>query len=108
MSTRCTTDLRQAIRMPAAYPVAVYRRGRLLARGRTANASPDGVFIVIDTLADLSPGGQVVLELRLPSASPSVKGPRCGRTVVYLCRIVHARPMGQLAGLGLQFVKKLH
>ena len=102
-----TAEKRRSIRVPAAYGATIRdRRGCALARGRTANISEHGVFIIAHPLARLPKAAQVYLEMILPSARDS-HGRPWRRTVYYLCRIVRTERLGHLVAVGLEFVKKL-
>ncbi len=94
--------------MPAAYPVALFdRRGRMLARGRTANISETGCFIIIHARAALPADGQARIEMVLPSASARPGRPDATRTVLYACRIARRQAIGQMTGLGIELLRKL-
>jgi hypothetical protein len=94
--------------MPAVYPVAVYdRRGRLLARGRTANISETGVFVIVDMRRDLHVCGQVRVEIVLPATTSKPNRRDATRTLLFASRIIRMQSVGQLLGLGLEFIRKL-
>ncbi len=82
------------------------RKGKLLARGRTANISENGVFLLVNACRVVDTEEQVLLELTLPSASGRTR-PNAKRVVRYRCRVVHSRPLGHLAGIGVEFLTKI-
>lgn len=100
------TERRRSVRSPAAYPVAVYdRRGKALARGRTANISESGVVAIVSLRQPLAIDARVILELSIPSASALKR--REARIVAYLCRVARRQSVGHLTALGVEFVEKL-
>ena len=106
--TVTTAERRRDTRTAAAFAVTVCdRRRRLLARGKTANISEAGVFIVVHPSGKPfdPPPKQVLVELTLPALTGNSKRPTT-RAVVYLCRVVHTIQLGQMVGLGLQFIEK--
>ena len=102
-----TAERRRSARSPAAYPAVVYnRRGRILARGRTANISENGVSLVVRPHGSPLPK-EILLGLRLP-AIPTARSRRpASRTVSYRARIVWTRAIAQLLGLGIEFLEKV-
>jgi hypothetical protein len=97
---------RRSIRVPAAYPVAVYdRRGKAMAKGRTANISESGVVAIVSLRQPLAIDTRVILELSVPSANATRR--REARIVAYLCRVVRRQSIGHLTALGVEFVEKL-
>ena len=98
-----TAERRRSMRVAAAYQALVRdRRGKFVARGRTANISHNGVFVVVHARTRAIES-QVVLELSVPSAGQGRRGDT--RTVVHLCRVVRTENMGDLLGIGLEFVE---
>ena len=107
MSVR-TAERRRVPRAPATFPAILYdRRGRLLARGRTADISECGALITDRGSRGKPQTSQAVLEMTLPSTSrlPNKRTPT--RTVRYVCRIVRAQRLGPLLSLGVEFIEKL-
>ncbi len=106
MSTR-VQEKRQSFRVPAAYPaVVIDRKGHVLARGRTANISENGVFILVNPRREIVPQETIILELAVPSTSSRTRE-NASRLVRYRCRIVHIQRLGHLIGLGVEFLGKL-
>jgi len=107
MLTRVEEKRRHA-RAAAAYPAAIRdRRGRVLARGRTANISESGVFVVAK-IGRVPPVGQeIIIDLTVPAVPASCSRRPASRTVCYRCRVVRAQRLGNLAGLGVEFLEKL-
>lgn len=62
-------------------------------------------MIVVSMKRPVAIDERLVVELSVPSANPS-RG-RETRTVVYLCRIARIQSIGQLSGLGVEFLQKL-
>ncbi len=99
-----TAERRRNSRLPAAFrSILRDRRGRILAKGRTANISENGVFIMLSRAVSAALHDTVSVEMTVP-ADP-IAGTR--RLVNYRCRIVRRQEMGNMVGLGLTFVKKL-
>ena len=94
--------------MPAAYPAVLRdRRGRILAQGRAADISENGVFLLVRTRRTLAGAERLHVELVVPLTA-SIRNRRQGtRTVRYVCRVVHTRLLGQWVGVGLEFLSKL-
>ena len=100
-------EKRRSVRMPAAYPVVVRdRRGRLLARGRTANMSESGVYVLARAGRAVSEGQSARIEMVLPT-SPHCRSRNETRTVVYTCLITRCEDVGSMIGLGIQLIEKL-
>jgi hypothetical protein len=96
-------ERRRSVRSTAAYAtLLVDPRGRVLARGRAANISEHGLFIIVSTSDPPEEGKVALVEITIPS---SVAGGT--RIVVYSCRIVRRQELGQLVGLGVEFREKL-
>ncbi len=95
-------ERRRSIRSMAAYAaLLVDPRGRVLARGRTANISEHGLFVIVNTPDPPKEGKVAIVEITIPSLAAGT------RTVVYSCRIVRRQELGQLVGLGMEFREKL-
>lgn len=102
-----TAEKRSGIRSAASYPAVVAdRHGRIIARGRTANISAGGVFIIGRYHGQFA-CERVQIILTVPSASSNPSRPQATRTVIYNCRVVRTQNLGHLLGLGLQFLEKL-
>ena len=107
MSLR-TAERRRAVRVPAVFPATLRdRRGRLLARGRTADISERGTLIMAKAQRGDPRLGEAFLEMSLPTPSEVCPRRHGQRIVHYLCRIVRVQPLGQLVGLGVEFLQKL-
>lgn len=101
-----STERRTSYRMPCVYPVVVSdRRGRFLSRGRTSNISETGVMAIVNLKRPVAVDERLIVELSVPSASASRD--RQFRTVVYACRVARIQSIGQLTGLGIEFLEKL-
>ena len=93
--------------MPAAYAAVLRdRRGRLLARGRTANFSESGVYVLARAYKRVLPPQDLRIELTLPT-SPLCHSRRDTRVVVYTCRITRSEDLGSMTGFGIELIKKL-
>ena len=102
-----TAERRQSIRMPAAYPAVVRdRRGRTIAKGRAANISENGVYLLVRVARVAEPDETVFLELELPAVTARARRQET-RIVNYSCRIVHCLEMGNLTGMGVQMLTKI-
>jgi len=103
-----TAERRRSVRVPAAYPATVHDgRGRILTRGRTANISEHGVLLITPRRDGLLVDQQVAVELTVPAAPAARPRRQATRTVRYHCRIARTQPLGQLLGLGIEFLRKL-
>jgi hypothetical protein len=104
-----TAERRRSVRLIAAYPVVLNDRGgKPLTRGRTANISEHGAFLVAHDGCRLAEGREVVARLTVPSLSTDEHNRRdAHRTVVYVCRVVRMQSLGPLSGVGLEFLRKL-
>ena len=79
----------------------------MLVRGRTANVSEKGLYLVGPGPRRPMSHKRVVLEMDVPAAT-SPRGRReTPRIIRYLCRIVHTQSMGSLLGVGLEFLEKV-
>ena len=95
-------ERRRSVRIPAAYPTLLADPcGQVLARGRTANISEQGLFVIVSTPAPPPDGEAVIVEISVPAPNDDT------RTVVYSCRIVRRQAVGHLIGLGVEFAIKL-
>ena len=100
-------ERRQSIRMPAAYSAVVRdRRGRTLAKGRAANISESGVYLLVRAARVPGPDEHVLLELELPAVTARARHQDM-RTVHYTCRVVHSQDLGHLTGMGIQMLSKI-
>jgi hypothetical protein len=100
-------ERRGSLRVAAAYPVVVRgRRGRIIAKGRTANISQSGIYVILPPRNEITPDASFNLELSLPGMD--ARG-RLGanRTVNYRGRVVRVDQLGQLLGTGIELVRKL-
>ena len=103
-----TSERRRDARQPAACSVEVLDdRGRLLARGRATNISENGLFLLTGRCPNLPSSGRVMLKITLPAPRQKRSRRGAGRIVVYLGRIVRRQVLGQLSGVGVEFVRKL-
>ncbi len=100
-----TAERRRTVRTPTVYCATLCdKRNRTeLARGRTSNISEGGVFVLFRASGRIPHDGMVCVDLTIP-ADP-VAGTK--RTVVYECQITHRQEMGNMVGLGLEFLTKL-
>jgi len=105
--TVTTAERRRSSRAAAAHPATISsRRGRFLARGRTANISENGAFVVSRCTRSKLRGETVILDVAVPTAA--ARGGRDERREVrYLCRIIRTENLGELLGIALAFVEKL-
>jgi hypothetical protein len=96
-------ERRRNDRLPAAYPATITdRQGRFLAKGRTTNISAQGTFVLAGGNA-LEPDQIVVIEMGIPvPGKPSQR-----RAVAFACRIVRRQQIGQLVGVGVEFLRKV-
>jgi c-di-GMP-binding flagellar brake protein YcgR len=102
-----TTDRRRNPRIPAAYPVRLFSTGgRDLGRARSVNISAGGIGIMTADRAELPRRGELVVEVSIPDAARASR-PNATRTVRYRGRIVRDQQLGQMVGLGIQFLRKL-
>jgi hypothetical protein len=101
-------ERRGTLRVAAAYPVVVRdRRGRIIAKGRTANISQSGIYLILPARTEITPGASFNLELSLPGIDNRGNlGAR--RTVNYRGRVVRVDPLGQLLGTGIELQRKLN
>jgi len=100
-----TAERRCSCRMAAAHSAVLSdRRDRtVLAMGRTANISENGILLVVRQSGRIPTDGEVCVRLTVP-ANP-LTGDK--RQVAYRCRIIRRQEMGNMLGLGLEFLKKL-
>jgi len=96
-------ERRRSVRLSAAYPATLTDgHGRFLAKGRTANISEGGAFVLANANS-LQPEQVVVVELSIPAPGRSPNR----RVVTYACRIARRQALGQLVGVGVEFLRKL-
>jgi hypothetical protein len=94
-------ERRRSIRLPAAYPTLLAEPGgRVLARGRTANISEHGLFLIVSSPTLPPQGHTLIVEITVPAPNDDV------RTISYSCRIVRRQAVGQLVGLGVEFARE--
>jgi len=94
--------------MAAAHPARIWsRRGRVLAQGRTANISENGVFIIARCPKQPPMEGEAFVEIQLPTVTPARGRRQRTRSVRYRCRIVRIRTLGHLVGLGVELIEKI-
>ena len=87
-------EQRRSSRMPAAHPVVLRtRKGRLLAKARTANISENGVFVLARFPKGPPRCTEVIAEIFLPTASGSGRKRPARRSVRYRCRVARATEM---------------
>ena len=100
-----TAERRRSVRAPSAHHATLHdnRNRTTLGRGRTANISENGVLLVLHNSERIPKTGNVCLSLIIP-ADP-VLGTK--RQVIYRCRIIRRQEMGNMLGLGLEFITKL-
>ena len=100
-----TAERRRSTRAPNTYRATLHdgRNRSVLGRGRTANISENGVLLVLRSSDRIPETGNVCISLMIPA------DPIAGTTrqVVYRCRIVRRQEMGNMLGLGLEFITKL-
>jgi len=105
MSIR-TAERRRSVRAVGAYPATLRdRRGRLIGRGRTANISETGVYVVIPNGRAVPTATTATLEMVLPEVSSSANAPQ--RTVKYEVQINRTEKLGDWHGLGIELLRKL-
>lgn len=100
-----TAERRHNVRLAASYAAVLrdHRNRAVLARGRTADISEHGVFLLLRPGDRLGESPSVCVTLTVP-ADP-VAGTR--RQVTYRCRVIHRLELGNRLGLGLEFISKL-
>ena len=105
--TVLTAECRRCVRVPAAYAARVYdRRGRFLGRGRVADISERGAFVVFSPMGRLRGEDQFQVEITLPFGQ-GADGRVAIRTVRYHCRMIHSRWIGHLLGVGVELLEKV-
>lgn len=103
-----TAERRINARASVAYPVAIMdRHRRVLARGRTTDISQRGVFVVVIAPRGTPMAPEVQIEITVPKSHPRRSGRQPGRKVRYLARITRSEQLGQMLGLGVEFIEKL-
>jgi len=99
-----TDERRISTRLPAGHQVAFRdTRGRVIGRGRTANISEGGIMVIVRRSHSIPQNGSVVAEVTVP-ANPAT-GTK--RRVRYRCRIARRLVLGNMLGLGLEFIEKI-
>ncbi len=100
-----TAERRRNIRCSAAYFAVLrdHRNRKELCRGRTADISESGVLVVVHDTDKIPQAGNVCVSITIP-ADP-VAGTK--RQVIYRCKIARRSVMGNMVGLGLEFLSKL-
>lgn len=107
MPTR-VAERRRSTRTAAVYPAAILDNdGCLLAWGRTSDISECGVFIIAETQWQPELDSTVIVQLQLPGF-PHRRRRDKPRIVMYQARVVRTRMLGQLLGIGLELLAKLH
>ena len=107
MTTRIA-ERRCSLRTAAAYPVTLHDpRGRLVARGRTANISESGLFMITRGGDDMIGLEEVLLQISLPAVGGEAAWRGGMRIVHYRGRVVRTQSLGQLLGLGIELVEKI-
>jgi len=107
MSVRLA-DRRRSYRMAASHHVVVRdKRGRMLARGRTANISENGAFVLVRCAKPPRQNTDGILEMTVPAFSGVRHKPGATRVLCFACRIVRVQQLGQLVGLGIELGEKL-
>jgi len=105
MSHVQSKERRYSIRVPGSYPVLLRdARRRVIGRGKTANISERGLFLLLPGGRKLAPAADVQVEMDLPRSPAS---PRSTRTVRYRARVVRVVAMGKWQGVGLELAEKL-
>jgi c-di-GMP-binding flagellar brake protein YcgR len=94
-------ERRRSYRLPAAYPTLLAEPGgRVLARGRTANISEHGLFVIVSSSTPPPEDHALIIEVSVPAPNDDV------RTISYSCRIVRRQAVGHLVGLGVEFARE--
>lgn len=104
-----TSERRLSTRIAAAYAVRLCdARGRQVASGRTANVSESGLFALLRYGKDLPENMSPLAEVTVPSHSAAAAARGSTRVVCYRCRIIRQSRLGNLLGVGLEFVEKMN
>ena len=100
-----TGERRRAERL-GAYGPAILRDSamKFVARCRVTNLSADGAFLMVRDKPDLPREGEAFVELVLTIGTGREK---TQQTSVYRCRVIRSKQMGELIGLGLEFLEKV-
>ena len=77
-----------------------------MARGRTANFSENGMYVLARAYKRVLPSQDLRIELTLPNSS-LCHSRRDVRVVVYTCRVARCEDLGSMTGFGVQLLKKL-
>ena len=103
-----TSERRRSRRLPAAYEVTVLDDGgRFLTRGRVANISENGMCFLVERHRNIPKSGRITLQIKLPPTSSKHDERRKTRNVSYTCKIVRTQTLGNLVGIGVEFIDKL-
>ena len=85
--------------------------GSIVNQGNISTPAGGNIYLIAPDILNsgiiTSPQGEILLELSLPVAGDVRPRRQQTRTVLYLCRVVHTRAVGQLTGLGAEFLQKL-
>lgn len=106
MSTE-VAERRQNVRVAASYAVSLAdRKGRFIARGRTANISQSGLLAVLDLRRPLA---QEAVQVKVTVPAAGIEAGRKGamRTVIYSARVVRQEQVGHLTGVAVDFLQKI-
>ena len=102
-----TAERRHSPRIAAVHPMAVRTPdGRVLVRGWTVNISGSGVFVVANGRCRLPQTKEVTVEMTVPAPSNGRGRGGANRMIRYAGRIVRTQRLGELMGLGIEFLKK--
>lgn len=105
MSIR-TAERRRCLRTPATFAAMLLNRhGRLIVHGRTTNISESGVYLLVPYRKALTEDSLIV-ELLVPSLSNHGRGDGL-RRVRYRCQVARRERVGDMIGMGVQFLEKL-
>lgn len=97
-------ERRHSVRMSAAHQAVIYdRRRKPIARGRTANISERGIFVLTRSNHAIAEDQAVFVELIVP------EDPCAGtlRQVAYRCRVIRRQELGNMLGIGLELQEKI-
>lgn len=105
MSVRIA-ERRRSVRVEGVYPAVIYdETGGVIGRGRTGNLSESGVFIITRRRKGLLQAEKMFVEMTVPAAGKTHGRRNVARTVRRTCRLVRTQVLGQLLGLGIEFVE---
>ncbi|MFW6132362.1 MAG: PilZ domain-containing protein [Planctomycetota bacterium] len=101
-------ECRAAQRLSLAHRAVILdARGRAVARGHTSNISACGALLVVPWREELLEADEVLVEIDVPKVAHGQVRRGQHRTVRYRCRVARTRGMGQLLGVGVEFIEKL-